>query len=66
MSNYCVNKNAQANGDHEVHEAGCTYWPRDRVDLGDFASCTGAVTAARKHYTQVNGCKTCSRACHTQ
>ncbi|MFH1302096.1 MAG: hypothetical protein ABIK07_13625 [Planctomycetota bacterium] len=68
MSRYYVNKNAQSNGDHEVHTTGCTYMPdwNNRIDLGDFASCGPAVREAKKHYTQVNGCYYCSKPCHTQ
>jgi len=65
MPYYCVNNNAQANGDHEVHEQGCVYWPSNRKDLGWHASCSSAVTEAKKTYRQSNGCKTCSNACHT-
>jgi hypothetical protein len=67
MAKYYVNKNAQSNGDHEVHKADCKYLPLEgnRVYLGDFESCSPAVKKARDHYTQVNGCKTCSSACHT-
>ena len=68
MANYYVNKNAQANGDHEVHTTGCSYMPKveNRIALGDFSSCKPAVDAARKHYSQSNGCYYCSNACHTQ
>lgn len=67
MSKYYVNKNAQSNGDHEVHKEGCSYMPNaeNRIYLGDFSSCNGAVNAARNHYSQVNGCYYCSRPCHT-
>jgi hypothetical protein len=66
MKKYYVNKNAQANGDHEVHEEGCIYMPSadNRLYLGMFSSCREAVTEAKKTYTQSNGCKTCSNACH--
>ncbi len=66
MSRYYVNKNAQANGDHEVHTTGCSYLPipENRIYLGDFNSCGPAVTEAKKHYTQVDGCYYCSRSCH--
>lgn len=68
MSQYYVNKNGQSNGDHEVHTTGCSYLPlpQNRISLGDFSSCPPAVTAAKKHYTQVNGCYYCANACHTQ
>ncbi len=68
MSRYYVNKNAQANGDHEVHTPGCAFLPNpeNRIYLGDFSSCFPAVREARKYYPQSNGCYYCSRACHTQ
>lgn len=64
---YYVNKTAQANGDHEVHTSTCSRLPAEtnRIDLGDFTDCASAVAAARKHYTQVNGCYHCANACHT-
>ncbi len=67
MARYYVNKNAQTNGDHEVHKIGCSWLPNDenRIYLGEFYSCYLAVTEARKYYTQVDGCKHCSLACHT-
>ncbi|MFG0252404.1 MAG: hypothetical protein ACF8NJ_05965 [Phycisphaerales bacterium JB038] len=68
MPSYYVNKNAQANGDHEVHRTGCSYLPEreNRVYRGEFQSCGPAVRKAREHYQQVNGCYYCSRECHTQ
>ncbi len=67
MTKYYVNKNAQSNGDHEVHALGCSYMPaaENRVYLGEFYSCSSAVKEAGKHYTQVNGCYYCSNPCHT-
>lgn len=67
MKRYYVNKNAQSNGDHEVHRYGCNRMPEaeNRIYLGRFRTCHGAVREARKHYIQVNGCYYCSRACHT-
>ena len=51
MAKYYVNKNAQNNGDHEVHKTGCTFMPEpeNRLYLGDFASCHGAVREAKKN-----------------
>ena len=65
---YYINKNTQANGEHEVHREGCKYRPAEanRIDLGSFSDCADAVKAAEKHYKQVNGCATCSPECHTQ
>jgi len=64
---YYVNKNAQANGDHEVHTAEC-FWlpaPENRLYLGEFANCRQAVSEAKKYYSQSNGCIHCSLECHT-
>jgi len=65
MADYWVNRNAQANGDHEVHRQGCDYMPSNRLHLGDFTSCRSAVSEAKKTYSQSNGCYWCSRECHT-
>lgn len=68
MARYYVNKNAQSNGDHEVHKQGCSFMPAEenRIYLGDHTSCQPAVREAKKHYSQANGCYYCSNACHTQ
>lgn len=67
MARYYVNKNAQSNGDHEVHKQGCSFMPDEsnREYLGDFPSCHGAVAKAKQHYPKSNGCFYCSRECHT-
>ncbi len=67
MAAYYVNKNAQANGDHEVHTTGCTFMPEphNRQYLGDFAGCAAAVQEAKKYFRQSNGCAFCAPACHT-
>jgi hypothetical protein len=67
MAQYYVNKNGQDNGDHEVHVSGCSYMPEshNRISLGDFSGCKGAVAAAREHFSQSNGCYYCSNECHT-
>ena len=68
MARYYVNKNAQANGDHEVHQEGCSRLPvaHNRINLGEYYTCSDAVRAARNYYKQVNGCYYCSYDCHTQ
>jgi hypothetical protein len=68
MASYYVNTVAQSNGDHEVHTASCTYVPSEsnRIYLGEFMSCQPAVIAAKRYYSQSNGCYWCCRACHTQ
>lgn len=67
MAKYYVNKNTQANGDHEVHTTGCSWLPEvdNRIYLGDFTSCGPAVTKAKETYSQSNGCYYCSRPCNT-
>ncbi len=67
MKSYYVNKNAQANGDHEVHEEGCSYLPepQNRIYLGLFSNCTDAVREVKKKYVKANGCYFCSKPCHT-
>ncbi len=69
MPQYTVNMNAQANGDHEVHNltTGCNFMPNaaNRIDLGAHADCHGAVTRAKAYYPQSNGCYYCCNACHT-
>lgn len=69
MPNFCVNRNPQDNGDHEVHDlsAGCSFLPEpsNRIALGNYATCWGAVQAAQSYYSQVNGCYYCAPACNT-
>lgn len=67
MASYYVNKNAQSNGDHEVHESSCSFLPKreNRIYLGEFSNCHDAVKEAKKYYDQVNGCIHCSIECHT-
>jgi len=65
MPKYYVNKNAQVNGDHEVHKEGCRHMPitTERVYVGDFPKCTSAVLRAKKIYKTADGCRNCSRPC---
>lgn len=67
MDAYYVNKNAQDNGDHEVHKINCEWLPdtSNRLYLGQFSNCQDAVKEAKKHYPKSNGCFYCSRDCHT-
>ncbi|QIY91830.1 hypothetical protein [Chryseobacterium gallinarum] len=67
MKKYYVNKKAQSNGDHEVHDEHCFYLPNseNRKYLGMFFSCEQAVKEAKKEYTHANGCINCSKNCHT-
>ena len=70
MGDYCVKRNAQANGDHEVHNVtrGCSFLPDpvNRVALGYHPGCASAVAQAKRyHYSQSNGCAYCAADCHT-
>jgi len=67
MAEYCVNRKAQDNGDHEVHTLDCEYLPVavNRQYLGSFSNCQDAVREAKKYYAQSNGCYFCSFECHT-
>jgi len=64
---YYMNKNAQTNGDHEVHRTGCSWMPHpsNQFYLGEHASCQTAVAKAKLHDPLADGCKHCSPACHT-
>ena len=64
---YYVNKNAQSNGDHEVHNSDCRVLPlpANRLYLGSFSTCAGAVAKAKETYPKSNGCAICSPTCHT-
>lgn len=68
MLKFYVNLNAQLNGDHEVHHEYCIYLPTslNRKLLGDFQTCREATKQAKLEYSLANGCKTCSRDCHTR
>ena len=67
MDHYYVNKNAQSNGDHEVHKESCDYLPNseNRIYLGYYSNCREAVKKAKEYFDQVNGCYYCSYECHT-
>lgn len=67
MTRYYVNKNAQPNGDHEVHTSHCSRLPDEanRLYLGLFSNCHDAVREAKKYYAQSDGCYYCSNPCHT-
>ncbi len=69
MPDFIVNKRAQNNGDHEVHEkdSHCANYPiaDNRQNLGWHTSCEGAVKKAKETYPKSNGCAICAKACHT-
>jgi hypothetical protein len=67
MPYYYVNDNAQTNGDHEVHESGCSWLNMvySKTPLGYHDNCYSAVREAKMKYYQSNGCAYCCPACHT-
>ena len=67
MDKYYVNKNAQSNGDHEVHKDGCGAMPdpENRLYIGEFPSCHGAVSKAKEDNPKADGCFYCCPDCHT-
>jgi len=68
MPKFYVNKNRQRKGEHEVHQTGCKHMPEpeNRKYLGVFASCRGAMVAAKNEYDNVDGCFYCCKNCHTK
>lgn len=69
MANYYLNIKAKANGSHEIHQVNCHYFPstEDRILLGKFDSCNGAMAMAKQKYypSKINGCFYCVNECHT-
>jgi len=61
VQHYYVSKQAQSNGNHEVHVPRCTYLPEGDSSqyLGAFINCNEAVRAARSVYEKVAGCQIC-------
>ncbi len=64
--NYYINKNAQIGGEHEIHTSTCFYLPaiENRIYLGCFDNCADAIKAARRYYSNVDGCFYCCPNCH--
>ena len=65
---YCVNKNEQDTGEHEVHALDCEHKPEpeNQIYLGRFNTCHEAINKAKEYYTNVDGCFYCSKECHTR
>lgn len=70
MPNYCVNRQAQPSGEHEVHNtsSSCSYLPsiENRIDLGWHPDCRSAIQKAKDYYSNVDGCYYCCRECHSR
>jgi hypothetical protein len=66
MPEYVMNKNAQSNGDHEVHVITCNRLPipEHRLSLGYHTHCSTAVAQAKKINPKADGCAYCSPACN--
>jgi hypothetical protein len=71
MPNYIINKNQQANGDHEVHDLSqnCAHLPNpeNQIELGYHITCHSAVAEAKRRWPndRINGCFYCANPCHT-
>lgn len=73
MPRFIINKKAQPNGDHEVHNLdavpSCGHLPDpvNQHDLGVHPLCQSAVAYAKRttNYSRINGCFYCAKACHT-
>lgn len=69
MAQYCVNARPQSTGEHEVHNLEtCPVLPepRNRIPLGNHATCHGAVKKAKEQFPTADGCRHCSPQCHTR
>lgn len=68
MALYYVNDNSQDDGYHEVHKEGCSWLSmvKSKTSLGSHFTCHSAVSAAKKYYSHVDGCKYCCLLCHTR
>lgn len=66
MAKYYLNKNAQDNGDHEVHIESCKWLPEphNRLELGEFSDCAQAVKKGKEQYPTADGCAKCIPSCH--
>jgi hypothetical protein len=70
MPIYIVNRNAQDNGDHEVHDRSsawnCLPDEANRRELGSHDSGASAVRLAQLFYGNANGCATCMVSSHAR
>lgn len=66
MYRYCVNRNEQPTGEHEVHKDGCHRMlePQNRIYLGYFLDAKEAVREARRYFDNVDGCCYCASEAH--
>ena len=66
MKKYYINTNAQSSGEHEIHreDCPCMFFIKGPIYLGEYTSCTDALRAAQRIYSNVDGCFYCCRECH--
>lgn len=67
MIRYSINKNAQSNGDHEIHKEGCSYEPSfyNKDDLGYHPNDHSALQEGRRRYgDSADGCVHCCPLIH--
>lgn len=66
LNHYYVNKQAQPNGDHEIHKYECTHGADfdNQRELGWFSSDRDALNEALKIYPQSDGCMYCCLSIH--
>ncbi len=69
MPDFCVNKNAQDNGDHEVHDLAstknCLPDDENQIELGFSIDCFAAIEKAKlKISGKIDGCFHCCNPCH--
>lgn len=69
MASYFVDRRAQANGDHAVHDRSrcppaCFPGAGDAEYLGEFLHARQALAVAQVRYPQVNGCPRCVPEVH--
>lgn len=67
MPKYYLNKKTQDDVIQEIHQLKCKKLPieEDRIYLGEFMSCMGAIREAKRYYRRVNACYHCSQECYT-
>lgn len=71
MSYFYINRNAQEDGYHEVHNGSvnCSHPPllENRIEIGYYNTCADAIAAARAANPglQIDGCYYCTN-CHTR
>jgi len=66
MYKYCVNRNAQPTGEHEVHKEWCCRLPepQNQLYLGYCLNALDALKKARNFFYDVDGCYYCCSEAH--